>query len=57
MLSKNRGLHIARSILLLITFTTVCASVVLLIVQFALGIREKSGYTPFKGGPDEEMPF
>ena len=44
MFYNHKGLSIARSILLLVTFTTTTAAVVLMIVQFALGIREKNGY-------------
>ena len=55
MFYNHKGLSIARSILLLVTFTTTTAAVVLMIVQFALGIREKNGYIAFKD--HDELPF
>ena len=52
---NHKGLTIARSILLLSSFTTTTAALILMIIQFALGIREKSGYIHFSD--KDEMPF
>ncbi|MBR4224134.1 MAG: hypothetical protein IKR73_04935 [Oscillospiraceae bacterium] len=52
---NHKGLTIARSILLLASFSTVTAALILMIIQFALGLREKNGYIHFSDR--DEMPF
>ncbi len=52
---RHRGLMIARSILLITTFTLTTASMILMIVQFAISLREKSGFVSIN--EKDELPF
>ena len=54
-MSRNKGLIIARSILLCTAFALTTASFVIMVVQFAMGMREKSGYVYIND--KEELPF
>ncbi|MBQ5329751.1 MAG: hypothetical protein J6F31_00730 [Oscillospiraceae bacterium] len=54
-MSSNKGLNIARAILLCATFTLTTASFILMVIQIALGIKEKSGY--IRINEKEELPF
>ncbi|MBQ5316730.1 MAG: hypothetical protein J6I96_04170 [Oscillospiraceae bacterium] len=51
----HKGLTIARSILLLVAFTATTASLIIMIIQFALGLRERSGIMSFSS--KEELPW
>lgn len=52
---RHRGLSIARSILLMTTFTLTAASMIIMIIQFAISMREKNGYISIN--EKEELPF
>ena len=52
----HKGLTIARSILLLIAFSATTASLVIMIVQFAMGLRERNGVISFASSK-EELPW
>ena len=54
-MSSNKGLIIARSILLMAAFTLTTASFVIMIIQFALGVRERSGFVSIND--KEDIPF
>lgn len=51
----NKGITIAREILLIITFCINIANVVLMIVQFAMNYRSSKGYVRIKDS--DELPF
>ncbi len=50
----NKGITIAREILLIISFCVTIANIVLMIVQFALSIRNSRGCIRVK---DRDLPF
>ncbi|MBQ4363969.1 MAG: hypothetical protein K6G68_06175 [Oscillospiraceae bacterium] len=54
-MSSSKGLAIARAILLLVVFSATTASVIIMIIQFVLGMRERSGYRPIRD--KDEIPF
>lgn len=51
----HKGIMIAREILLIIMFCVTVANVVLMIVQFALGMKSAKGYVRIKDRDD--LPF
>ena len=51
----HKGLTIARSILLLIAFSATTASLIIMIIQFAMSLRERNGVISF--GSKEELPW
>lgn len=55
MRNSHKGLTIAREILLIVTFCTTIANVVLMIVQMCLESKEARGYYEIKG--NDELPF
>ena len=55
-LMAHKGLTIARSILLLIAFSATTASLVIMIIQFAMGLRERNGVISFASSK-EELPW